>query len=290
VARAALFARRETRVRPGRDDKILTSWNALAIGALARASRAQDEPAWGELALAALDTLVATAWRDGRLYATRHGSDVALNAYLDDHAFLLAALIEVMQLRFRARDFSLATQVAERLLDGFEDREHGGFWFTSHDHERLYHRTKPAQDNATPAGNGVAAQALLALGHLAAAPRYVEAAERTLRAFAEGIARAPNAHVTLVTALERIEHPPSTLILCGDAAQTRSWQCALEREYRPELCVVDIGAGVDAPAALRKGAPPSEAAVAWLCHGLQCLPPITTLEGIEAAVSGNISS
>ncbi len=288
-ARAALFARRETRVRPGRDDKILTSWNALAIGALARASRAQDEPAWSDLALAALDALVATAWRDGRLYATRHGSDVALNAYLDDHAFLLAALIEVMQARFRARDFSLATQVAERLLDRFEDREHGGFWFTSHDHERLYHRTKPAQDNATPAGNGVAAQALLALGHLAAEPRYVEAAERTLRAFAEGIARAPNAHVTLVTALERIGRPPSTLILCGDAGQTRSWQRALEREYRPEMCVVDIGAGADAPAALRKGALPSKAAVAWLCHGLQCLPPITTLEGIEAAISGNIS-
>ena len=288
-ARGALFARRETRVRPGRDDKILTSWNALAIGALARASRAQDEPAWADLALAALDALVATAWRDGRLYATRHGRDVALNAYLDDHAFLLAALIEVMQARFRARDFSLATQIAERLLDGFEDREHGGFWFTSHDHERLYHRTKPAQDNTTPAGNGVAAQALLALGQLAAEPRYVGAAERTLRAFAEGIARAPNAHVTLVTALERIGRPPSTLILCGDAARTRSWQRALEREYRPDMCVVDIGAGADAPTALRKGALPSEAAVAWLCHGPQCLPPITTLDGIEAAISGNIS-
>ena len=79
-ARAALFARRETRVRPGRDDKILTSWNALLIAALARASRALDQPAWADLAFEALDTLVATAWRDGRLYASRHGDDVALNA------------------------------------------------------------------------------------------------------------------------------------------------------------------------------------------------------------------
>ncbi|MGA8032910.1 MAG: thioredoxin domain-containing protein [Casimicrobiaceae bacterium] len=288
-ARKALFARRETRVRPGRDDKVLTAWNALAIGALARAARAQDEPAWTELALAALDTLVATAWRDGTLHATRRGSEVALNAYLDDHAFLLAALIEVMQARFRRCDFELALAVADRLLAGFEDRELGGFWFTSHDHERLYHRTKPAQDNATPSGNGVAAQALIALGHLAAEPRYLEAAERALRLFAGGIAHSPNAHVSLLIALERLERPPATLILCGDAAQTRSWQRALEREYRPELCIVDIGTGADAPAPLLKGASPPEGALGWLCQGTQCLPPIATFESIAAAISGNIS-
>ncbi|MGE5087702.1 MAG: thioredoxin domain-containing protein [Candidatus Levyibacteriota bacterium] len=288
-ARAALFAARERRVRPGRDDKILTAWNALAIGALARASRAQDEPAWADLALASLDTLVATAWRDGVLHATRHGGDVALNAYLDDHAFLLAALIEVMQARFRRRDLELALAIADRLLEGFEDRELGGFWFTSHDHERLYHRMKPAQDNATPAGNGVAAQALIALGHLTSEPRYLEAAERTLRLFAGGIAHSPNAHVSLLTALERVERPPSTLILCGDAAQTRAWQRALEREYRPELFIIDLGTGADAPASLLKGAPPAEGAVAWLCQGTQCLPPIASLEAIESAISGNIS-
>ena len=288
-ARAALFAERETRIRPGRDDKILTAWNALAIGALARASRAQDEPAWTDLALAALDALVATAWRDGRLHATRHGSDVALNAYLDDHAFLLAALVEVMQARFRAQDFALALAIADRLLEGFEDRERGGFWFTSHDHERLYHRTKPAQDNATPSGNGVAAQALIALGHLAAEPRYLEAAERALRQFAEGIARAPNAQVTLLTAQERLGEPPATLVLCGDPVQTRSWQRALERDYRPELCIVDIGTGTDAPPSLQKGARPAQSAVAWLCRGTQCLPPIASLEDIEAAISGKIS-
>ena len=143
-------------------------------------------PRWADLALAAADALKRTAWRDGRLLATRRGDHADLNAYLDDHAFLLAALVELMQVRFRREDFDWARELADALLARFEDRERGGFFFTSHDHEKLFHRTKPGHDNATPSGNGVAAQALIALGHLAAEPRYVDAAERTVRLFAAG--------------------------------------------------------------------------------------------------------
>jgi uncharacterized protein YyaL (SSP411 family) len=282
-ARAALFEQRETRVRPGRDDKILTSWNALAIAALARASRALDEPAWADLALDALDALVATAWRNGRLHATRHGDRVALNAYLDDYAFLLAALIEALQTRFRPADWTLATTLAGQLLDRFEDRERGGFWFTSHDHERLYHRMKPAHDNATPAGNGVAAQALITLGHLAGELRFVEAAERAVKLFAAGLAESPGSQSTLLIALERLRSPPAAVVIDGDPAQARGWQRALERAYRPDVCVVDI-AGANAPDALRKGAAPPGGAAGWICRGLQCLPPVASPEALAAAL------
>jgi len=283
-ARQKLFAKRATRVRPGLDDKILTSWNALAIGALARAARALDEPEFARLAFDALDALVATAWRDGRLYATRHGDTVALPAYLDDHAFLLAAVLEAMQTRFRAHDFALATALADRLLDGFEDREHGGFWFTSHDHERLFHRTKPVHDNATPSGNGVAAQSLIALGHLAAEPRYVEAAERALKLFAPGLAETGGSDTTLLVALERLLVPPSTVVLVGEPDATRAMQRALARTYRPDAFVVDVG-GTGAPDALRKGAPPASGAAAFVCRGMQCLPPIQHLASIEAELA-----
>jgi hypothetical protein len=268
-------------VRPGRDDKILTSWNALMIAALARASRARDQPAWADLAFEALDALVATAWREGRLYATRHGIEVALNAYLDDYAFLLAALLEAMQTRFRRQDWTLACLLADQLLDRFEDRDRGGFWFTSHDHERLYHRTKPVHDNATPSGNGIAAQSLIALGHLAAEPRYVEAAERALRLFATGLAESGGAQSTLLVALERLLAPPTTVVLAGDPRETRSWQKSLEREYRPDVLIVDV-AGTDAPNALRKGEPPRNGAAAWVCRGTQCLPPVNACDEIAA--------
>ncbi|HET7923442.1 MAG TPA: hypothetical protein VFL30_01015, partial [Rhodanobacteraceae bacterium] len=283
-ARMALFKARDERVRPGRDDKILTSWNALAIGALARASRALDAPAFAGLAFAALDRLVATAWRDGRLYATRHGEQATLPAYLDDHAFLLAALLEAMQTRFRPQDYDLAVRVADVLLERFEDRERGGFWFTSHDHERLFHRTKPAHDNATPSGNGVAAQALIALGHLAAQPRYVEAAERTLKVFSSGIAESPGSQSTLLVALERLLAPPSTVVLAGDKEETRAWQRALEQTLRPDVVIIDL-AGAAVPEALRKGPAPGTGAAAWVCRGMRCLPPLTAYEAIPAALA-----
>jgi len=283
-ARMALFKARDERVRPGRDDKVLTSWNALMIAALARAARALDQPKWADLAFTALDTLVRTAWRDGRLYATRHGDDVALDAYLDDHAFLLAALLEAMQTRFRRQDYDLAVRVADVLLDRFEDRERGGFWFTSHDHERLFHRTKPAHDNATPSGNGIAAQALIALGHLAAQPRYVEAAERTVKVFTAGLAESPGSQSTLLVALERLLAPPSTVVLAGEPDEARAWQRALEQTLRPDVVTVDL-TGADVPDALRKGAAPDAGAAAWVCRGMRCLQPLTAYEAIPAALA-----
>jgi len=282
-ARAALFAAREARVRPGLDDKVLTSWNALMIAALARAARALDEPAFADLAFAALDALVAAAWRDGRLYATRHGNAVSLPAYLDDHAFLLAALLEAMQTRFRLRDYRFAIELADALLERFEDRERGGFWFTSHDHERLFHRTKPMHDNATPSGNGVAAQSLITLGHLAAEPKYVDAAERALKLFAPRLAESAGGQSTLLVALERLLAPPSTVVLDGERGQTQAWQRMAERAYRPDVCIVDI-AGAGAPAVLRKGDAPAGAARAWICRGMQCLPPVAAVDEMILAL------
>ena len=174
-AKTKLLAARATRVRPGRDDKILTAWNALMIAALARSARLLGRPEWSALAFAALDRLRSTAWRDGRLLATRKDGDASLNAYLDDHAFLLAALIECMQTEFRPVDLEWAKELGDQLLNRFEDREQGGFWFTSDDHEALFHRHKPGHDNATPSGNGVAARALAALEEIAGEPRYRQA-------------------------------------------------------------------------------------------------------------------
>ena len=282
--KATLFAARERRVRPGRDDKILTSWNALAIAGLARAARAQDEPAFAEQAFAAVDALRATAWRDARLLATRKGTKAHLNAYLDDYAFLLSALLELMQTRFRPEDFAWAHALADVLLAQFEDREQGGFWFTSHDHERLIHRTKPGHDNATPSGNAVAARALIALGHLAAEPRYVESGERALRLFAPALARAPSGFATMIFALEDALVPPPIVILDGERTTCAAWQRALERTLRPAVRIFDVSGTAELPPPLAKGARPAEGAVAWICAGASCLSPVTDLAEVERAL------
>jgi uncharacterized protein YyaL (SSP411 family) len=288
-ARSKLVAAREQRVRPGLDDKVLTSWNALAIAGLARAARALADPALADLALCTLDAIRATAWRDGRLYATRQDGRGVLNAYLDDHAFLLDALMETMQTRFRTADFAWACEIADALLARFEDRERGGFWFTSHDHERLFHRHKPGHDNATPSGNGVAARALVALGHLAAEPRYLEAAERTARAFASTISRSPGGFSTLLEAIEDLESPPTSVVLAGDRATCAAWHAALERRLRPSVRVLDVSGASPLPSALAKGpAPAAGDAVAWVCRGTQCLPPIGSLDGVLAEIDQTV--
>ena len=284
-AKAALFAAREKRVYPGRDDKVLTAWNALTIAGLARAARAQNEPRWADLAISALDALTASAWRDGRLYATRRDGLATLNAYLDDYAYLLMAVIEVMQTRFRRQDFELARALADTLLSRFEDRKNGGFWFTSHDHEKLFHRTKPGRDGATPSGNGVAAQALIVLGHLANDSRYLDAAERTVRLFAPTLAQAPSGYATLLTALEDLEAPPTSVLLAGDTHDAHAWHEALERQYRPNVRVFDLASVDWPPPSLVKGKKPERGAVAWICKGTACLPPITSLADTQRLLS-----
>ena len=284
-ARRKLLAAREQRVRPGRDDKVLTSWNAMMVRGLARAARVFGEAAWLASARRALAFIRATMWRGGRLCATSKDGIAHLNAYLDDHAFLLDALLEIMQCEFREDDLQFARELAERLLEQFEDPVAGGFFFVSHDHEQLIHRAKPGHDNATPAGNGVAALALQRLGHLVGEPRYLEAAERALRLFYAALERQPSAFVSLATALDEHLVPPQLIILRGEAGALEQWQRALAARYRPDTLVIAIPAGrAGLPPVLDKAAP-AGGVNAWVCRGVTCLPAIGDLAELERVLS-----
>src|SRR6267154_835257 len=179
---AKLLALRAPRVRPARDEKVLTSWNALMIRGMAIAARALGQDELGESAGRALDFIRGTLWRDGRLLATSMAGRAHLNAYLDDYVHLVDAVLELQQLRFAGDELEFARQLLEAVLEHFPDREAGGLFFTSADHEALIHRSKVFGDDATPAGNGIAARVLLRMGYLLGEPRYLAAAERTLRA------------------------------------------------------------------------------------------------------------
>ncbi|MCS6948780.1 MAG: thioredoxin domain-containing protein, partial [Steroidobacteraceae bacterium] len=205
-AREKLRAVRRRRVPPALDDKILTSWNALAIRGLALAARAvglgtAEGAALRAAAEQALAFLRRELWRDGRLLASYKDGAAQLPAYLDDYALLLDAILTVLQQRWDSALLHWAHELADVLLARFADPA-GGFYFTADDHERLFHRSKSFGDDATPNGNGIAAQALQRLGYLCGEPRYLAAAEATLRAGWAVMTRAPYAHTTLLTALE----------------------------------------------------------------------------------------
>jgi len=287
AARAKLLAVRVKRVWPGRDDKVLTSWNAMMVRGMARAARAFAEPSWLASARGALEFIHATLWKNGRLLATCKDGRAHLNAYLDDYAFLLDALLEVMQTEFRAEDLEWARELADTLLEKFEDRETGGFFFVSHDHEKLIHRAKPGHDNATPSGNGVAAFALQRLGHLIGEPRYLEAAARALKLFYPAMERQPSGFVSLATALDEHLAPPQTVILRGDGEEIAKWQSTLARTYRPDAMILALPAGLAGlPPVLDKAAP-AAGVNAWVCRGVSCLPAVGELSGLERILAGN---
>jgi uncharacterized protein YyaL (SSP411 family) len=284
AARAKLLSVREQRVHPGRDEKVLVSWNALMIRGMARAARIFDQRAWLVSAQRAADFIRGTLWKSGRLLATYKDGRAHLNAYLDDHAFLLDGLLDLMQAEFRAADLAFASEIAELLLAQFEDREHGGFFFVSHDHEKLIHRPKPGPDNATPSGNGIAALALQRLGHLIGEPRYLLAAERTLKVFYPALESQPSAYASLATALEECMKPPQTVVMRGPDRELAQWQKAFNASYRPDaLALVIPSAARDLPETLAK--PTGPAVNAWICRGVTCLPPIADLAELERALA-----
>lgn len=288
-ARSKLLVARGRRIRPGRDEKILTSWNALMIRGMVRASAVFDRPEWLASARRALDFIRTTLWRDDRLLATYKDGRAHLNAYLDDYAFLLAALIELLQVDYRAEDLSFARTLADALLDHFEDRRAGAFFFTSHDHESLLHRPKSGHDNATPSGNGVAAFALQRLGHLTGETRYLDAAERAIRSFYGDIEQRPGGYATLLNALGEYFEAPTLIVLRGAPQVAHAWQQALAAEYRPNvLLIVPVSNENDVvPPMLSRPAPASAeksdtAVNAYVCRGVTCLAPVGSLEALRA--------
>jgi hypothetical protein len=272
-AREKLRKAREPRIRPGRDEKILTSWNALMISGMAHAARVFGREDWLVSARAALDFIRHTMWKDARLLATAKDGHAHLDAYLDDHAYLLSALLEVMQADFDARDLEWADEIGHVLLDEFFDAENGGFFFTSHGHEQLIHRPKPGPDNATPSGNAVAALALNRLSFLTGDTRFADAAAKTVALFWPQLQRQPAAFGTLLAALEEQLHPPRTVIVTGPRDAFGPWHEALDPAYLPATLVLFIHSDLDAlPPPLAK--PVEDQVNAYVCEGATCLAPI----------------
>ncbi len=271
-ARRKLFEAREQRPRPGRDDKILVSWNALMIKGMAQAARVFDKTAYFDSASRALDFIRDHMWSEGRLLATSKDGQAHLDAYLDDYVFLIDAILERLQYRWNSDELGFALQLAEVVLQHFADPE-GGFWFTADDHEELIQRPRPLGDDALPSGNAIAARVFGRLGHLVGDRRYSEAAEGTLKAAWPHIEQSPYGHTGLLMALEEYLYPPDTLVI-RPGARDAAWRQAAGADYAPRrqcFVIPDESDGLPGLLAERR---PRDGGVAWLCRGLQCLPPI----------------
>ena len=288
-AKQKLFTLREKRIHPERDEKILTSWNALMIRGMAIAGRALNNNAYIKSADRALNFTRNTMWKNQRLFATYKVTDkeskAHLDAYLDDYAYLLDALLEMLQARWNSDDLNWACEIANVLLEQFEDSSLGGFYFTANDHEPLIQRPKTISDDSTPSGNGIAAFALARLGYLLAEPKYIEAAERVLQFAAHMINQSPLGHTSLLHAFEEQLHPPQIIILCGEKKILNSWHEVCNHGYAPQRMVFSIDTNEkDLPSAIaEKRFKPSskEGVTAYICQGMQCDTPIESFSEFQ---------
>ncbi len=284
--RATLLGERAGRIEPGRDEKQLTSWNALAIKGLATAGRALERADLVDAAVAAVEFIRSHVFPDGRLLASYKDGQARFMAYLDDYAYLVDALLELLQARWDTSHLVFACELADAMLAHFEDTERGGFFFTANDHEALIHRSRPLADDATPSGNGVAAYALQRLGFLLGETRYLDAAERTLRAGWQAMDEYPHGHVTLLAALEEYLQHPEIVILRGEQAEIDRWQASAARLYAPTRLVFAIDAGAEnLPGALADRAPKAGETIAYRCVGTHCGLPVTSWEALAAELS-----
>jgi uncharacterized protein len=290
--RRALLQARGERVRPGLDDKRLASWNALAIAALAEAGAALGREDLLDAARRCAEFLL-TSMRDedGRLLRTYKDGEARLNAYLEDHAFLLEALLTLYESSFEPRWLEAAWGIAETTIERFGDPERGGFFSTSEDHEQLIARRKEVGDHPIPAGGSSAAMGLLRLAALSGERRFERQAEGVLGLFAEPALQHPEAFAHLLRALDFHLSPTREVALVGEDVGPLA--AVVRAAFRPHLVLAAGPEGSEVPALLRGRTEVGGRPAAYVCERFACRLPITDPEALRdelANASGELTT
>ena len=286
AARMKLLAARDKRAKPQRDEHILTSWNAMMISALFDAAATFDVPAYRAAAEKALTFLLDYACVHGRVCRTVTGGQGRLNGYLDDAAWLATALLDAFEATAHRWYLDQAYAVVESLLSHFWDEAEGGFFFASHDHERLIQRMKTGTDGAIPSGNAVATSVLLRLFSFTGEERYYERAGRILKVFQTVMAQNPYSASALLCTLDWWLAGPKEIVIVGPCEHfvTQAMLTTVQQRYIPNrvvLSVEEASSGIsDLPLVKGKvrlnGRP-----TAYVCQQHTCSPPVTDAQQLE---------
>ncbi len=282
---------RNARVRPARDDKVLTDWNGLMISALAAAARGFGDDRCARAATGAAEFLLAAMLDDrGRLLHRFRDGEAAITANADDYAFLVSGLLDLYDATLEPRWLEESLRLTSEFVEHFLDPD-GGFYFTPDDGERLIIRKKEAHDGAIPSGNSLALRNLVRLSRVTGDARFEDAAAGLSRAFARRASLNPSAHAALLTSAQYALSPGHEVVVVGraDAADTRDMLDAIARTYDPGLTVMlrDPGEepGLAGPASwtselVMKGG----RATAYVCRGRRCELPTTDVEEMVRAL------
>ncbi len=283
AVRADLLAARASRVRPGLDDKRIASWNALAIGALARAGAALERPDWLEAARAAADFLLGEMRTpDGRLLRTWKDGRAHIAGYLEDHAFALEALLTLYEATFEPRWFAAARELADITIEHFADPQRGGFFTTAADHEALLARRKDLDDAPIPSGSSSIAYGLLRLAALTGDGRYEDHSRRTLALVRDIAPRHPQAFGHALQALDFTVGPVREVAVVGPGADRLA--AVVRGALRPRL-VLAGGPADGGPELLAGREAVGGLATAYVCERFACQRPVTEPADLQALLA-----
>ncbi|MDH4269235.1 MAG: thioredoxin domain-containing protein [Dehalococcoidia bacterium] len=286
MIRQKLFAYREKRLHPMKDDKILTDWNGLMIAALAKGAQAFDEPEYGEAAQRAADFVLENMRKpDGRLWHRYRDGQVGIEANLDDYAFLLWGLIELYEAIFDAKYLRIALDLTRDMLGHFWDGDSGGLYLTPEDGEGLLVRKKEIYDGAIPSGNSVAMLNLFRIGRITTNSDLEEKAAKIGHAFSESVKQLPSAHTQLMVALDFGIGPCYEVVIAGNAnaEDTKAMVRALRTRFLPNKVVLLNASEQKSPeiaqlAAFTRNQPSiGGKATAYVCLNYNCKLPTTDI-------------
>jgi uncharacterized protein len=286
-ARAKLLKARERRVRPGLDDKILADWNGLMIGTMAFAGRVLDDARYIDAARRAARLVLDRMRPGGRLHHSYKDGEARHPGYLTDHAFLLAALLDLYEATFEADWVSEARGVADAMCELFWDDAEGGFFLTARDRETPIARRHETNDGATPMGASVACLALPRLASLTGATAYVKRTEETLRLYRDGLERFPAAFGAMLCAVDHHLSSARQVVLAAapQEKRLRPLLAALREAYLPNAVVALADPGTPQAAGtlpLLEGKLPGEggAPAAYVCEAGACKAPVDSAEAM----------
>ncbi|HEV2471902.1 MAG TPA: thioredoxin domain-containing protein, partial [Chthonomonadales bacterium] len=286
-SRELLFKAREQRVKPGRDEKILTSWNGLMLRSFAEAARHLDRADYLEVAARNAGFLLRELRREGRVLRTYKDGRGRLNGYLEDYAFLADGLLALYEASFDTRWFVEARHLMDEAIALFADRQNGGFFDTGSDHEALVSRPKDIMDNATPAGNSVAAEVLLRLAAFSGEEEYRQRAGDYLRSLADIMVQHPQAFGHALGVLDFAISPVKEIAIIGEVsgAGTRNLLGVINKRYLPASVLACAAPGdseaIQAIPLLADRPLKDEQATAYVCQNFACLAPVNTPGELE---------
>lgn len=279
-----LLTERNKRIHPGLDDKILSDWNGLMMSAFARAFRAFGDDRYLQTAEGIAKFIRSNMWEDGSLLHSHRDGTSGIEAMLDDHAFLLAGLLDLYQANFDTALLADATKLAGNMVEHFWDGDNGGFYQVADGRTDLITRTKNGHDGAIPSGNGIAAGSLYALYQLTERDYFRKHAEETVRAFATSIERSPASHIRLLAVLDELTTATQQIAIVGETGSD-ALLGVVNSSYLPgTVLAMGAGSGGEKVALLKDKTVINGHSAAYVCRDFACKAPVTDPEELKKIV------